>query len=117
MVLAMQIPPSCRLDAAGMREQRARYANLAGSVTSYRRKADVLEIEFDDGLQIDMLEQLIAVERECCPFFRLSFDREGKRLRVTVDDPEMLPALEAIAHGFSPPASTDPARRGARDRQ
>lgn len=96
----MQIPPSCTLDEPGMREQRVRYANLARCVMRVRRETDALAVEFDDRLDIGMLEQVIAVERECCPFFRFSFDRSELRLRVTVEDPAMLPALGAIAHGF-----------------
>jgi hypothetical protein len=95
------IPASCTLDADGQREQRARYARLAESVEGLRRESDALVVEFGARLDFDALEQALAVERECCPFFRFSFDRPERRLRVTVEDPAMLPALGAIAHGFA----------------
>jgi hypothetical protein len=98
------IPASCTLDEHGQREQRARYERLARSVEGFRREPDALVVEFASGLDVDALDEALAVERECCPFFRFSFDRPERRLRVTVDDPAMLPALGAIAHGFAGPA-------------
>jgi hypothetical protein len=94
------IPASCALDEQGQLEQRARYARLAATVDRVRRESDALVIEFGPALEFDALDEALAVERECCPFFRFAFDRHGRRLRTTVDDPAMLPALDAIEHGF-----------------
>jgi hypothetical protein len=96
----MQVPPSCSLDEAGAREQRARYARLAGAVRRLVRETDSVEIEFGQDLDPELLEEALAVERECCPFFQFSFDRSEGRLLVTVADESMLPALDAIAYGF-----------------
>ena len=57
-------------------------------------------VEFDQSLDEGILQETLAAERECCPFFRFAFDPQRRGLRVTVDDPAMAPALEAIAHGF-----------------
>ena len=97
----MQIPPSCTLDEAAMREQKARYVRIAQTVTSVRREPDALEIAFDDRLDINALERVIEVERDCCPFFRFSFEPLERRLTVTVDDPATRQALEAIEQGFA----------------
>ena len=40
---------------------------------------------------------MIAVERECCPFFVFDFDERARRLEVSVRDDEHAPALDAIA--------------------
>ena len=40
--------PTCGLDEAGMREQRARYTRLARSVTRVEREPEAVLIEFDD---------------------------------------------------------------------
>jgi hypothetical protein len=45
-----------------------------------------------------LLEQTLAIERECCPFFGFDFDASSRYLRVTVASAEQLPALDAIAH-------------------
>jgi hypothetical protein len=94
------IPASCTLDETGQREQRARYARLARTVERVRRESGALVVEFGPAVDFDALEEALAVERECCPFFRFAFDRQERRLRTTVDDSAMLPALDAIEHGF-----------------
>ena len=98
--MAMQVPPSCSLDEAGVSAQRARYARLAPSVGRVTREPGALLVAFDQSLDEGILQETLAAERECCPFFRFAFDPQRRGLRVTVDDPAMAPALEAIAHGF-----------------
>lgn len=93
-------PESCALDEAGQRGQLGRYARLGQSVTRMGRAADTLVIEFGPGLDLDRLEEALAVERECCPFFRFAFDPARRELRATVDDARKLPALDAIEHAF-----------------
>lgn len=97
----MQIPPTCALDEAGIRDQKARYAQLASAVTSVRRDPDALVIDFDGRLDVETLEQAIAVECECCPFFRFAFDDQARRLRVTVAADAMRPALDAISDALA----------------
>jgi hypothetical protein len=96
--------PTCALDETGVREQRARYARLAPGVARVQREPEALLIEFHEGFDRGALEQALAVERECCPFFQFEFDDSKRRLRSTVGEPEQLPALEALAHavGASP---------------
>ena len=90
----------CSLDQAGVRDQRARYARVAASVTSLVREEEALLVEFGPDLDRATLEEALAVERECCPFFRLAFDQSQRRLRVAVEGREHLPALDAIAHSL-----------------
>jgi hypothetical protein len=92
--------PSCALDAAGMRDQRARYAHLARSVTGVEREPETVLIYFGQELNRQTLHQALAVERECCPFFRFSFDEQSRRLRVTVAETLRLPALDAVARAL-----------------
>ena len=89
--------PSCALDEAGLHEQRARYTRIAPSVTRLEREPAVVVIEFDEGLDRAALDEVLAVERECCPFFLFDFDESERRLRTTVREAEQLPALDAIA--------------------
>ena len=89
--------PSCALDEAGVRAQRARYARLAPGVARVEREPEAVLIEFHEGFDRAALEKALAVERECCPFFRFELDEVRRRLRTTVGEPEQLPALDAIA--------------------
>ncbi len=92
--------PSCTLDGAGVREQRARYARLAGSVTRLHREPEAVVVEFHEGLDQDMLDQALAVERACCPFFEFEYDECNRRLRATVREAEQLAALDAVAYAL-----------------
>jgi hypothetical protein len=93
--------PTCALDKAGMREQRARYARLASSVTRVRREPEAVLIEFDHDVDSGLLEEALSVERECCPFFRFAFDERQRRLRTTVTATASLPALDAIVYAMT----------------
>ena len=93
--------PSCALDEAGIREQRARYARLAPGVARVVREPEAVLIHFRDGFDRGALDQALAVERECCPFYRFELDDSGHRLEVTVREAEQLPALDAIAQAVT----------------
>lgn len=92
--------PSCGLDEAGVREQRARYARLARSVTRLEREPEAVLVEFQESFDRGTLDAALAVERACCPFFQFDFDEVERCLRITVREAEQLPALEAMAHAL-----------------
>jgi hypothetical protein len=92
---------SCSLDKRGLREQRARYARLASSVTTVDREEGSIRIRFGK-ISISRLEKMVDVERDCCPFFRFAFDGEERALTVSVERRELLPALDAIASELDP---------------
>jgi len=87
----------CSLDEPGMREQRARYSRIAHSVMSLDRRADVITLSLSADFDRRTLDELIKVEAECCPFFRFALNEARFQLEISVDDPEMIPALDAIA--------------------
>jgi hypothetical protein len=91
--------PSCALDEAGIQAQQARYADLAPCVTTLEREPEAVLVEFREDFDRDLLEEALAVERECCPFFQFHFEDSRPRLRVTVES-EQLPALDAMAHAL-----------------
>src|SRR4051812_25365392 len=89
--------PSCSLSPAGLERQRARHARLAPDVVAARRSDLGLEIGFAAGYDREALAELVAVERECCPFFRLRIDEAERSLEVGVADAAHAPALDALA--------------------
>ena len=97
---ALTTIPTCALDQAGVRAQRERYARLAPMVTSVAREPEAVAIEFGEDFDRHALDQALAVERECCPFFRFELDESGRRLRLTVQEAGQLPALDVIARAF-----------------
>jgi hypothetical protein len=64
----------------------------------------------DDAL----IDELIAVERSCCPFFTLEWEPGERRLTVTVEAPEHEPALDAIAYALGLDQAPATARRARR---
>jgi hypothetical protein len=91
----------CRLDVPGLQAQRERYRRLGESVEAVERAPQSFTVRFGDGLDPGLLEETLAVERECCPFFGLAFDAERRRLTVSVQDPEQAPALDALLFALS----------------
>jgi hypothetical protein len=97
---ATQIP-SCALSEHDLGRQLEGWRGLASSVTRMRRLQQRLSIELAPDFDRLVLEELIAVERECCPFFTLSLDERSRRLEVGVDDAQAAAALDAIEHSIS----------------
>ena len=100
------VPPlSCALDAEGQARQRARYRRVAPAVAKMERRRALLVVDFAPDLDRATLTELLAVERECCPFLSLRFNERSRRLRVGVRDLEAAVALDAIAGLLSPDAA------------
>jgi hypothetical protein len=54
-----------------------------------------------------LVETLIEVERGCCPFYELTWDRATRSLSIAVSASDHEPALDAIGHalGVTEPAA------------
>lgn len=94
--------PSCGATDQELRDQRRRQARLAPGVTGSRREDGAVVVEFAPDFDRPALEELIEVERRCCPFFRFEFDESDRRLRVSVGDDAHAPALDALASLLAP---------------
>jgi hypothetical protein len=103
-------PPSCSLNELELTEQLARYRTVGGAaeIVESTRRGRVLTI----GHQVPdaVIEELVTVERECCPFFELDWQPTIRRLAIGVRSSEYTSALDAISYalGFGEPLSTDP---------
>ncbi len=101
-------PASCSLDEAGLRRQLERYRIAGRDAAIAERTPRRLVIAVGDRVPGDLVEELVAVERECCPFFGLDWQPGHRRLTVSVSDAWHEPALEAMASalGLPEPASS-----------
>lgn len=99
---ARTVVPSCTLSDEGLRLQLDRQRRLRPGVSRIVHRESTLSIDFNPGFDRRALEELIAVERQCCPFFRFELDERRRRLVVRVDAIEHRPALEAIANQLQP---------------
>jgi hypothetical protein len=95
------VPDRCSLDAAGERGQRDRYAEIGAAVLSHGRTDTRLVAQLAATVDAGLVEETLAIERECCPFFELAYDPGTRELSVGVDDAARAPALDAIAHAMA----------------
>lgn len=95
---------SCALDEQGLRDQLSRQRRLAPSITGIIRDGSSLQIDFAPDLDRRLLDEMVAVEERCCPFFRFSFDERANRLTIGVADAQHAEALGAIAAALAPAA-------------
>jgi hypothetical protein len=90
----------CKLDVPGLLAQRDRYRRLSEALVAVDRAPGSLTVSFSSAVDAELMRETLAVERECCPFYRLSWDESERRLEVGVEDPRQDPALDAIAHAL-----------------
>jgi hypothetical protein len=89
--------PSCTLRVDQAAPQAERWRELAGASVAIEQSGDELTMTFGEGVPVATVERVIAVERECCPFFLMHYDPDARRLHMTVDGAEYAPALDAVA--------------------
>jgi hypothetical protein len=93
----LPMAPSCALDEDGLRSQHERYQHAGAGARLADRAQRRLALDLDEHVDPDVVGELLAVERECCPFFELRWEPDTRRLTVSVSDAEHEPALDAIA--------------------
>ena len=104
--------PSCALGDAGLRLQLERYRQAGAGARLVDRTPRRLVVDLDEQVDTQLVDETIALERECCPFFTLDWEPERRRLTVAVSRAEYEPALDAIAFALDLKV---PARHAASD--
>lgn len=91
----------CRLDVTGLRTQADRYRRLGTMADRIDRGDTVLTATFGPEFDRVLLDETIAVERDCCPFFHLDYEDSDRRLRIAVQRAEQAPALDALHYALT----------------
>ena len=99
IVAGVEKPPSCALTRDGLERQRRRYRAAGEAAGLVERSALRLRVDFNDAVDLELIDQLVAVERECCPFFEIDWKRSARRMQVDVAS-EHRRALDAVASNF-----------------
>ena len=89
--------PSCALDEAGLRLQLERYRQAGTGARLIDRSSRRLLVDLDPHVDLQLIEELLVIERERCPFFELGWEPQARRLTVSVSQAEHEPTLDAIA--------------------
>jgi hypothetical protein len=92
--------PSCSLDQAGLAAQLERYRRVGRGGRLLERSPRALTVELAAGTDSALVEQAIAIERECCPFYEFHWDPRARRLSIAVTRREHEPALGVIARAI-----------------
>jgi hypothetical protein len=80
--------------------QLARYRAAGEGATLIERRTDRVSIRVGAEVTDAALEELVAVERSCCPFFELDWRPRERSLTVAVARRDDEPALQAIVHAL-----------------
>jgi len=96
---SMNLPMAgaCTLGENGMRRQLERYRAAGLGASLIARTPRRLTVKLDPHADGQVIDELIATERECCPFFDLVWEPAQRQLTFAVSDVEHEPALEAIS--------------------
>lgn len=103
-------PAGCGLDNPSLTVQLDRYRQLGTTAASITKRGLVLEVCFDAELDVELLQETLAVERQCCGFFTLDYDATDRRLSISVDGPDRLDALSVLLSALQGQARLLPAR-------
>jgi hypothetical protein len=108
------VAPSCSLSDLELRAQLARYRVIGDGAEVLEWSARRRAIRLARSVPEPVVERVVEVERQCCPFFGLSWDRASRRLTISVTARDQEPALDALAHalGLAQPASVLAERPG-----
>jgi hypothetical protein len=93
----LPMAPSCALDEDGLRLQLERYRSAGRGACVIEQTGQRLVVVLDERTDGELVEEVVAIERECCPFFALDWEPAQRRLTVSVSHAEHEPALGAIA--------------------
>lgn len=90
-------PSSCALDETALAEQLDRYRAVGRDSELVARDPRRIVVEVGPAVPGTLVDELVAVERACCPFFNLDWRPLERRLTVAVREAEHEQALSAIA--------------------
>jgi len=87
--------PTCSLDAAQLEAQLERYRELARYAAGIDGASGVV-VSFEEHPPVSLLQHTLEVERACCPFLRIAYDSERRRLAISIENEEHREALGAL---------------------
>ena len=73
---------TCALDDQALAEQFGRFGEIGEHALWARRLPTELTVVLEADLDDDLLQQTLAVERACCPFFSLIWDDSTRQLTI-----------------------------------
>jgi hypothetical protein len=90
---------TCALDDQALAEQIARFRRIGEHAIWARRLPTELTVVLEADLDDELLEETLAVERACCPFFALIWDGSTRQLTIAGREHHG-PVFERIVEAF-----------------
>ncbi len=87
---------TCSLSDRALTRQLERFEQIGRQAISTRRGEDEMTVTLAAGLDEDLLQETLAIESECCPFFRLQWDA-GLRVLTIAAPQERRAMLDLLA--------------------
>jgi hypothetical protein len=97
MPLLAPRPSGCNLTVGELQAQRERLAMLAPAVTKRERRGQTLHVSFVTTVDEKLVDEIVAIERECCPFLEISYERSLRQLEIATSDPDSTTALDILS--------------------
>jgi hypothetical protein len=96
--MAVELPmyDGCALDPSQLQAQLERYRSLARHVIEVRRADGELSAEFGADVPERLLAEALEVERGCCSFLDIAYERKRRRLTIATEDRAHEGVLAAI---------------------
>jgi hypothetical protein len=101
-------PDSCSLDAEGGAAQAERYRRAGRDAELLESEPLRIAVRLAEEVDTALVDELVAIERDCCPFFEIAWEPAERRLAFSVSRAEDGPALDAIAYALGIPAARRP---------
>src|SRR2546421_10370026 len=79
---------SCSLTNLEMGEQLGRYRVAGAGAEIFRSDQRLLVVRIANTVPDSVIDQLVEIERACCPFFDLRWDRTSRWLAISVSASE-----------------------------
>ncbi|HEY1833052.1 MAG TPA: hypothetical protein VGG08_01340 [Solirubrobacteraceae bacterium] len=95
----------CGLGERELQDQLTGYGDVGRGARPTERSARRIALEIAPDVDASQVEQLLAVERQCCPFLTIDWSPGERLLSFSVANSEQEAALAAIASalGIQPP--------------
>jgi hypothetical protein len=95
------VATGCTLEPAQLHDQLERYRQLSRHTIGLQHEPGELVAQFSEDVPAGLVEQTLELERDCCSFLSIAYDRLNRRLTITTDAADRDATLAALFSALS----------------
>ena len=99
--LPLVAPEGCSLTAEGLHDQLSRAQRLVPATVRVSRSRSGLSVAFGAEVDHGLVQELVAVEQECCSFLDLDYAADERLLQIGSDDPRGVEVIDRLEEVFA----------------